>query len=615
MKVGRSLIGRALKAVRKSFRVRRTPDIAAMMPAKRQAHPWEASYPDGIAWNSPVPVQSLPDLFDDAAGKYADQVCISFRGRETLFRDVQTQVNRAATGFQALGVKKGIKVGLLLPNCPYAVICYFAVLKAGGTVVNINPLYSASEISDKIADSGLCILVTLNMKALYKKVGPCLDDEGGLETIVVCPLGGVLPFHEKVLFHLLKRHEVADIPDDDRHILFDRLIDNHTEPTPVVIDAEKDIAVYQFTGGTTGYPKAAALTHANLCANTEQLMLWAQGATLGQEKILGVLPLFHAFGMTAVMNLGLRLGAAMILLPNFKPVEVLKTIGREKPTIFIGVPTMFSALNAVRDIDDYDITSLKYCISGGAPLVAEVQTRFEARSGCTLVEGYGLSETSPVISVNPLDGAGQAGSVGLPLPGTVIKIVSLNEPGRLLGPGERGEICVEGPQVMLGYANRAKDNVDVFRDGYLHTGDVGYLDERGYLFVVDRIKDLILSGGFNVYPRMVEQVIHQHPAINEAAVCGVADPHRGEIVKAFVSVHADQEVTVADLRAFLKDKLAPFQMPRKIEIRASLPKTLIGKISKKDLLAEAAQMAATPDDASVSADHVRQPAPHSETEK
>jgi long-chain acyl-CoA synthetase len=293
--------------------------------------------------------------------------------------------------------------------------------------------------------------------------------------------------------------------------------------------------------------------------------------------------------MTAVMNLGIKIGAELILLPHFKTAEVLEAIERERPTIFIGVPTMYSALNAVRDIDRHDISSLEFCISGGAPLPAEIQRRFEDMTGCTLVEGYGLSETSPVITVNPFSGEGKPGSVGLPLPGTVITIVSKDDPDKVLAIGERGEICVNGPQVMTGYANRARDNMEIFQGGYLHTGDVGYLDEDGYLFIVDRIKDLILSGGFNVYPRMVEEAVHLHPAVEEAAVCGVLDQHRGEIVKAFVKVLDGEELTSAELRAFLKDKLAPFQMPRQIEFRDTLPKTLIGKISKKDLIAGEAE--------------------------
>ncbi len=581
MPVGNTL-SRALRAVMDPFHRRRASDAVG----PQHPYPWERSYPAGIEWQFDIDPQPLPSLLDAAAATYGEQVCISFRGRRTLYREVADLVDHAAKGFQELGVHKGIKVGLMLPNCPYAVICFYAVLKAGGTVVNINPLYSRLEIERQVADSGLCVLVTLNMKPLYHKVSSLVEADGRLETIVVCSMDEILRFHEKVLFKLLKRREVANIPVDAQHVTFKRLIDNDGAYEPVVIDAENDVAVLQFTGGTTGFPKTARLTHANIAANTQQIAKWAPDAKLGKERILGVLPLFHAFGMTAVMNLGIVIGAELILLPHFKQVEVLEAIDRDRPTIFIGVPTMYSALNAVRDITKYNISSLDFCISGGAPLSTEIQRRFEELTGCTLVEGYGLSETSPVVTVNPLDGSGKPGSVGLPLPGTVVRIVSVEEPDRVLGPGEQGEICVSGPQVMAGYANRAKENIEAFEDGYLRTGDIGYLDDDGYLYIVDRIKELILSGGFNVYPRMVEETIHLHPAIDEVAVCGVPDQHRGEVVKAYVTLQEGEKATVAELKAFLKDKLAPFQMPRKIEIRSSLPKTLIGKISKKDLLAE-----------------------------
>lgn len=575
---------RTLRTIAEPLRRRRM----RTSPATERPYLWEQSYPPGVDWQAEIEIRPLPELLDQATEVYGEQTCISFRSRRFCYREVADQVNRAAKGFQALGVQKGIKVSLMLPNCPYAVICFYAVLKAGGTVVNINPLYTGSEIEKQVADAGICILVTLNMKALYPKVAPLLDAGGRLETIVVCSMGGVLKFHEKILFKLLKRREVADIPDDDHHLTFDRLIDNDGEPDPVSIDPENDVAVLQFTGGTTGFPKAARLTHANLFANAAQIALWAPVAKPGREKILGVLPLFHAFGMTAVMNFGLRIGAELILLPHFKTAEVLDAIDRERPTIFIGVPTMYSALNALRNLGKYDISSLEFCISGGAPLPAEVQRQFENTTGCTLVEGYGLSETSPVVAITPLTGGGKPGSVGLPLPGTVIRIVSTENPGKVLPTGERGEVCIKGPQVMAGYANRARENIEVFECGYLRTGDIGYLDEDGYLFIVDRIKDLILSGGFNVYPRRVEEAVHLHPAVEEVTVCGVPDQHRGEIVKAFVALKEGEEVTAAELRAFLKDKLAPFQLPRRIEIRETLPKTLIGKISKKELIAEGA---------------------------
>ncbi len=551
-----------------------------------QSHRWESAYPNGIDWRTNIEPKPLTALLDDAVGTYMDKICVSFRGKRYSYGEIGALIDRAAKGLRALGVDKGIRVGLMLPNCPYAVICFYAVLKAGGTVVNINPLYAEREIEKLIADSSLRILVTMDVKGFYDKIAAQLLDREHIERIIVCRMSGVLRLTEKILFDLFKGRETAAIPADDRHVLFERLVDNDGAIDSPEIDPRTDVAVLQYTGGTTGFLKAAQLTHANLFVNAAQIALWAPDTQPGREKFLAVLPLFHAFGMTAVMNLSFLIGAEMILLAKFQPTEVLETIEQEKPTIFIGVPTMYSALNAAHEIAKYDMSSLKFCISGGAPLPREVQRRFEELSLCTLVEGYGLSEASPVCTVNPLKRGGKPGSVGLPLPGTVIEIVSVEDPGRSLAPGEPGEVCVTGPQVMLGYANRAKENLDVFRGGRLHTGDVGYMDEEGYLYIVDRIKDLILSGGFNVYPRMVEDAVMLHPAVEEVAVCGAPDQHRGEIVKAFVMLRKGQAVTALELRAFLKDKLAPYQMPGQIEFRDTLPKTLIGKISKKDLLTE-----------------------------
>jgi long-chain acyl-CoA synthetase len=481
----------------------------------------------------------------------------------------------------------------MLPNCPYAVICFYAVLKAGGTVVNINPLYSRPEIERQIADSDCRMLVSLDVKGLYEKVCGLVVPGSQIEKLIVCRTKGMLRFREKLVFGLFKGREVAAVVEDDHHVTFERLADNDGLPEEVSIDPHRDVAVLQYTGGTTGFSKGAELSHANLYINTAQLALWAQNARRGAEKSLAVLPLFHSFGMTAVMNLSLWIGAEIILLARFQTAEVLDTITTEKPTIFIGVPTMFSALIAARNIADHDLSSLRFCISGGAALPLEVQRNFEALSGCRLVEGYGLSEASPVCAVSPLTG-GKPGSVGLPLPQTIVEIVSLENRDRLLGAGEHGEICITGPQVMMGYANRAQENLDVFRGRRMHTGDVGYVDGDGYLFIVDRIKDLILSGGFNVYPRQVEEVLYQHPAIEEAAVVGVPDKHRGETIKAYVKLKDGASLTLTQLREFCADKLAPFQMPRELEVRETLPKTLIGKISKKDLLATSAIAASEP---------------------
>jgi len=569
------------RAARTLFAPFRPAPVAA---APARPYPWEAHYPPGLTWDSEFPARPLTALLDDVAARFPDHYCIDFRGRRYRYREIADLVDRAAKGFAKLGVHKGIKVGLMLPNSPYAIVCFFAVLKAGGTVVNINPLYAEAGIARIVLDSNACILVTLDVKQLYRKAAPVLEASNQIEKIVVCGMAGALPFLEKALFTIFKRHEVSDIPDDGRHVAFERLIDNDGRLDPVDIDPERDVAVLQYTGGTTGIPKGARLTHANLYANAAQVAMWGTELQPGEEKILGVLPLFHAFGMTAVMNLSFVIGAEMILLPHFKPAEVLRVIAREKATIFIGVPTMYSALIAAQEKHEHSLSSLKFCISGGAPLPVPVQQKFSAASGRALLEGYGLSETGPVVTANPVTGVNKPGSVGLPLPGTVVEIVSLDDPNVFLGQGERGEICITGPQVMAGYANRAQDNKDVFRGRRLRTGDVGYLDEDGYLFIVDRIKELILSGGFNVYPRMVEDAIYLHDAVEEVAVCGVADPHRGEIVKAFIHLRAGEALKAGELRAFLKDKLAPFEMPRQVVFREALPKTLIGKIDKRALM-------------------------------
>ena len=580
-------------------RLRRRRPVAGERMQKAAAtgkYPWESAYPDGIDWRAEVEPRPLTALLDDAAAAFADNICINFRGKYFTYRDVASFVNRAAKGFQALGVRRGINVALLLPNSPYAVICYYAVLKAGGTVANVNPLYTAEEIARHVGDSSACILVTLDLKVLYDKVSALPAANPRLEKIVVCSLAGALPLAERALFSVFKRNDVAVIPDDNRHIRYEKLIDNDGRFEPPAINPRTDVAVLQFTGGTTGISKAARLTHANLYSNAEQLALWASTTQHGEDRILGVLPLFHAFGMTAIMNFGIRIAAQMILLPHFKTAEVLETIDRERPTVIVGVPTMYSAINAAEKLEEYDLTSLEFCVCGGASLPAEIRRRFEELTGCALLEGYGLSETSPVCTVNPLQGVRKNGSVGLPLPGTVVEIVSLDEPERPMPPGEAGEICISGPQVMAGYANRAQENAQAFRGGHFHTGDVGYLDKDGYLFIVDRIKEMIISGGFNIYPRNIEEVIHRHPAVEEVAVCGVPDDHRGEVAKAFVKLRDGRHLAAKDLLDFLADKLAPFEIPREIEFRDDLPKTLIGKISKKDLVSRpsAAEAAGQP---------------------
>ncbi|MGI9449678.1 MAG: long-chain-fatty-acid--CoA ligase [Geminicoccaceae bacterium] len=555
------------------------PDVAMTRP-----YPWESHYPDGITWEENLAALPLFALLDEAVQTYGDHPCLDFLGRKSTYHDIGQMVDRAAKGLQDLGVTKGMRVGLFLPNCPYYVVAFFAILKAGGTVVNFNPLYAEREIARQIDDSETKIMVTLNIRGMYPKAAARLADTC-LEKIVVGSMGGLLPWRERTLFALLRRKEIADVAHDEHHITFKKLTANDGKFEPVAIDPRIDIAVQQYTGGTTGLPKGAELSHAALYANTQQVRMWATEAEPGQEKVVGVLPLFHVFGMTAVMNSSLASGFEIMLLPRFRLDQLLKLIDQQKPTVMLGVPTMYSAINGSKLLADYDLSSLKFCISGGAPLPSQVQRSFERLTGCTLVEGYGLTEAGPVCTINPFHSPRQ-GSVGLPLAGTLIEITALDDPDRRLPIGQRGEICITGPQVMQGYAQREAETAEALHGGRLHTGDVGFIDTDGYVYLIDRIKDLILCGGFNVYPRMVEEAIELHDAVEEVTVCGIPDAHRGEIVKAYVKLWAGKTLTSGRLRAFLKDKLAPFEQPRQIEFRDELPRTLIGKPSRHALIVE-----------------------------
>ncbi len=556
--------------------------------AKERPYPWEAAYPEGLDWHLEITPKPLSVILDEAVHAYPHRPCLKFLGKRYTYQQVGDLVARAAKGLQDLDVAKGVKVGLFLPNSPYFVICYHAILKAGGTVVNFNPLYAEPEIAHQIQDSDLRVMVTMNLQSLHPKIVRRLEDTGLLK-IVVCRMSRALPFPEKALFALLKRKETAAIPPDGRHVTFERLVANDGDFKPAEIDPNQDVAVLQYTGGTTGVPKGAMLTHGNLYANTIQTRAWSMGVKLGEEKVLAVLPLFHVFGMTGLMNLGLHIGAEIILLPRFKVGEVLKVIAKERPSILMGVPTLYSAINENKEAKNYDLSSLKFCMSGGASLPLKVKEKFEALTGCTLVEGYGLTEAGPVCTINPLSGLNKPGSAGLPLPGTTIEIVSLKNPRKAVPLGETGEICVRGPQVMAGYWNHDEETKAVLQGGRLRTGDIGYMDEDGYVFLIDRIKDLIITSGFNVYPHVIEETICSHPSVEEAAVAGIPHPHRGETVKAYIKLRSDLHLTTTELRAFLKNKLAPFEIPRDIEFRDEIPKTLVGKPSRRQLVAEELQ--------------------------
>jgi long-chain acyl-CoA synthetase len=552
--------------------------------AQRSQMPWLDHYPPGIDWAADIEPRSLVALFDDSIRANGERVCIEFFGARTRYRDLGREVSRLTAALQRRGIGKGHRIGLLLPNCPAYVIAYFAILKAGAVVVNLNPLYTAEELSALAADSGVAAVVTLDLTALHDKAAALLRS-GSVSQLIVASFAQQLPFVKRVMFRLFRRREIArtERRRRGRVLSFEALLRERRTPKPVAIDPQEDVALFQYTGGTTGRPRAAMLTHANLTANVQQILHYVGGREPGKDRILGILPLFHVFAMTAVMNLGITIGATMILMPKFDVAAAIAILRRQKPTILPGVPTLFTALLQSSRLRRSDLKSLSFGISGGASLATELRNRFQQFSGCRLVEGYGLSETSPVVTLNPLSGTEKDGSIGQPLPRTIISIRNLDDPKREMPLGEPGEICVGGPQVMKGYWNRPEDTQAAFIDGLLRTGDVGYLDRDGFVFIIDRIKDLINVSGFKVYPRQVEEAIYSHPAVSEVTVIGVPDPYRGEAPKAFVKLKDGHELTKEALMTHLSGKLSRMEIPSSIEFRDSLPKTLIGKLSKKEL--------------------------------
>jgi long-chain acyl-CoA synthetase len=526
----------------------------------------------------------LTDLLDGAVAEHPAWPAIDFFGRKWTYGELGRQVRLAARGLQDLGVKPGARVGLCLPNTPYSVIFYFATLRIGAIIVNFNPLYVERELAHQIKDSGTTVMVVPDVRAIQEKV-TAIAEQTGLERIIVCPMADIFPWAQSIGYRLLMRRTLAHPPRDARHTSHARVVRRDANPDPVQRTPD-DIAVLQYTGGTTGVPKGAMLTHANLVANSDQMLAHVGHMPEQQERTLGVLPLFHVFALTTVLDYSVATAAEMILLPRFEMKSFLKAVERTRPTQFFAVPTLFAALNALPQVQLPDFSAMRFCISGGAPLPLEIRQRFEARTGRRVVEGYGLTEASPIIACNPVEGEVKDNSCGLPFPGTVLEIRSLEDPHQLLPNGGRGEVCVRGPQVMKGYWQRPDDTAKTFIDGALRTGDVGYLDGDGYLFLVDRIKDIILCSGYNVYPRVIEDALYEHSAVAEAVVIGVPDPYRGQAPKAFVVLKTDAQTTSQALNAFLEERISKIEMPREIEIRDSLPKTLIGKLSKKELVAE-----------------------------
>ena len=558
-------------------------------------YPWLKDYPPKPDWHMQIEPRLMTDAFDETASKKPDVTALDFMGKTYTWAELQAAINKFAAGLQAEGVGKEDKVGLFLPNCPLSFIAYYGILKTGATVVNYNPLYVHDELVHQIEDSETDVMVSLDLAMLYDKMDDMLSGTR-LKKLIIGKFTDMLPFPKNLLFPVFKAKDVAKIKDAKRVVWLSDLMNNDGAVKPVDIDPLEDIAVLQYTGGTTGVPKGAMLTHMNIYANSAQAYANFPepnpDVNGGEEKMLAVLPFFHVFAMTVCMNMAVVAGMQIVTIPRFDLNDTLDIIHKKKPQYMPAVPAIYNAINNHPKLKNYDLSSLDFCISGGAPLPVEVKKKFEAKTGCTVVEGYGLTETSPVATVNPPFGENIAGSIGLPLPQTIIEIIDREDGQTPMPLGERGEVCIRGPQVMKGYYKRPEETAEVLKDTgdgdkRLHTGDVAYMDTRGYAYIVDRIKDLIITNGYNVYPRHVEEAIYKHPNVEECIVAGLPDKQRGEIVKAWVKLKADRELTVDELKDFLSNKISKIEMPKHIEFRDEpLPKTMIGKLSRKDIVAE-----------------------------
>lgn len=561
--------------------------------------PWIASYPAGVRWDMPIAPTAVPQILADAVARWGDRPAIDFMGKRLDYRELGALVDRTAKGLQALGVGPGVHVGLFLPNTPHYLIAIFGVLQAGATAVNYSPLDAARVLEHKIEDSRTDVLITLDMAALYPRMAAMLD-KTRLRKLVVGNLAEMTGDPAAVAAQMQSAGETVPVPQDPRHLRFAELIDNdgRYRPHPVA-DPADCVAVLQYTGGTTGLPKGAMLTHANLSAACEQVVATQFGTPpvleMGRERVLAVLPPFHIYALTANLLLGVRLGAEIVQHVRFDPKAALQAISDKKLTVFCGVPTMFTALINDPETPRHDLSSLKLCNSGGAPLPLEVAERFERITGTWLAEGWGMTETSPTGTFTPTHGKRKPGSCGIPAPGATIRMLDLTDPGRYVPLGEKGEMCISGPNVMKGYWNNPKATAESTTfDGLFRTGDVACMDADGYVFIVDRTKDMLLCSGYNVYPRVIEEAIYQHPGVHEVAVIGIPDPYRGQSPKAFIVLKPDAEpFSLAELQAFLKDRLGRHEMVHALEIRAELPRTAVGKLSKKDLVDEEARRAAT----------------------
>lgn len=550
--------------------------------------PWLKFYDPDVPVELNIPATTLPDLLAASARNYPRHTATIFMGARLSYARLKEQVDRLAAGLHELGVRPGDRVAIMMPNCPQAIIAYYATLSVGGVAVMTNPLYVARELEDQWANAGVEFVISL------RRFWPQLEAVRHKLPIRHMIIGGIheyLPWFKRWLapFKLRRDGDWVDVPYGETVHSFSRLIKRQRNRLPPVDIQPEDLACLQYTGGTTGKPKGAMLTHRNLMACMTQIREFLlQDVSDGEVIVLAILPFFHVYGMNAVMNIGIHIAAKLVLIPRPEMPTIIEAIREERPTFFVGIPALFVALNNYRHIDQVDLSCFKDIFSAAAPLPVEVMEEFERRTGSSICEAFGMTETSSLTHVNPRKGIHKAGSVGVPVTGTEAKIVDESDPFRPLEIGEEGEMMIRGPQVMRGYWNEAEETANVMPgEDWLRTGDIARMDKDGYFFIVDRKKDMILTSGYNVYPREVEEVLYQHPAVSEASVIGLPDKMRGEKVAAYVVLKPETKATSTEIRAFCRDRLAPYKQPRTVVFRESLPKSLAGKVLRRKLRAEA----------------------------
>ena len=559
--------------------------MAAVMKERDTSRPWIRFYEPSVPPNLSYPDIPLGTVLSETAAKFPDHTALHFYGRKITYSELDRLANRFGHALTELGVIKGDRVALMLPNIPQMVIAYYGTVRTGAIAVPTNPLYHEHELEVQLKDSGAETLVAVDL--FYPVIAPVLP-RTGVKHLILCGIRDFLPFPKNLLYPIKARLEhqwvtVKRVPPVHDFLGLVRKAPEGPVSAPVLPD---DIALLQYTGGTTGVPKGAILTHRNLVVNAAQSRAWLTLRTEGAEKILSVIPFFHVYGMTTAMNLGILIGAELILLPKFHTKDVLQTIQQYRPGIFPGIQAMYLAIGNHPDIGKYDLSSLKVAISGAGPLMREVQDRFEQVTKARIVEGYGLSEASPVTHANPIFGRRKIGSIGLPWPDLDARIMDIADPDRALPPGEVGELVVKGPQVMKGYWNKPGETAQTLRGGWLHTGDIARMDEEGYFYIVDRIKDMIKTVGENVYPREVEEVLYAHPKVKEAVVVGIPQDFLGEEIKAYIVLKEGMIATAEEIMAFCRVQLSKFKVPKQVEFRKELPKTLVGKVLRRVLKAE-----------------------------